>query len=55
MMDDHDLGALPDADVVHSSMFTGEEEVFAFKRCISRLTEMGGERWAAFQGTADGS
>lgn len=50
-----DLGVVPDAEGVHSSMFTGEEEVFAFKRCISRLTEMGGERWAAFEGAAPGS
>ena len=50
-----DLGIIPDAEGAHSSMFTGEEEVFAFKRCISRLTEMGGERWAAFGGGAPGS
>lgn len=42
MMDDLALGA------GQSSIFTGEEEVFAFKRCVSRLTEMGGERWATF-------
>lgn len=26
-------------------IFTGEEEKFAFKRAISRLTEMQGEEW----------
>lgn len=29
-----------EGDDVASSIFTGEEEVFAFKRCVSRLTEV---------------
>ncbi|CDZ98687.1 Predicted ATPase [Phaffia rhodozyma] len=35
-------------DAITSPIFTGEEEVFAFKRCVSRLSEMGGQRWAHF-------
>jgi predicted ATPase len=35
-------------------MFTGEEEVFAFRRCQSRLTEMAGERWALLANTGAG-
>jgi peroxisome-assembly ATPase len=30
---------------LRSSIFTGEEEVFAFRRAISRLVEMQGIRW----------
>ena len=26
-------------------MFTGEEEVFAFARCCSRLVQMGSKEW----------
>ena len=33
-----------------SSMFTGEEEVFAFARCCSRLVEMGSKEWAETAG-----
>jgi protein AFG1 len=29
-----------------SSMFTGEEEVFAFARACSRLVQMGSKEWA---------
>lgn len=29
-----------------SSMFTGEEEVFAFARACSRLVQMGTREWA---------
>lgn len=36
------------AEQMTSPIFTGEEEVFAFKRCVSRLSEMGGKRWAEF-------
>jgi predicted ATPase len=33
-------------DVVgRSSMFTGEEEVFAFARACSRLVQMGSKEW----------
>jgi protein AFG1 len=49
----------PDADaaqglnvdvVGQSSMFTGDEEMFAFARCCSRLVEMGSRQWAAAAG-----
>ncbi|KAI0027597.1 AFG1-like ATPase [Vararia minispora EC-137] len=44
-----DLG-LP-ADVVGaSSMFSGEEEIFAFARCCSRLVQMGSKEWAETAG-----
>lgn len=40
-----DLGL--DADTVGaSSIFTGDEEVFAFARAVSRLSEMGTADWA---------
>jgi peroxisome-assembly ATPase len=29
-----------------SSMFTGEEEIFAFARACSRLVQMGSKEWA---------
>jgi hypothetical protein len=29
----------------NSSIFTGEEEMFAFERAVSRLIEMQGEEW----------
>lgn len=32
-------------------MFTGDEEVFAFARCCSRLVEMGSKTWAESAGT----
>ena len=44
---------LTDQEAVTSPIFTGEEEVFAFKRCVSRLSEMGGTKWSAFQEVAD--
>ncbi|KAL7410944.1 AFG1-like ATPase-domain-containing protein [Mrakia frigida] len=43
-----DLGVKAGKNEVPTAMFSGEEEVFAFKRCGSRLAEMGGERWASF-------
>ncbi|KAI0052763.1 AFG1-like ATPase [Auriscalpium vulgare] len=44
-----DLG-LP-ADIVGaSSMFSGEEELFAFARCCSRLVQMGSREWAETAG-----
>jgi len=43
-----DLGVKAGTNEVPTAMFSGEEEVFAFKRCGSRLAEMGGERWASF-------
>lgn len=35
-----------------SSMFTGEEEVFAFARACSRLVQMGSKEWAETAGDA---
>ncbi|KAI9574798.1 ATPase [Boletus coccyginus] len=40
-----DLG-LPPEVVGASSMFTGEEEIFAFARACSRLVQMGSREWA---------
>ncbi|GAA6048025.1 hypothetical protein JCM3770_000154 [Rhodotorula araucariae] len=49
MMDDLGLSA----DVVGaSSIFTGDEEVFAFARAVSRITEMGSVQWARMQPVA---
>jgi peroxisome-assembly ATPase len=31
-------------------MFTGDEEIFAFARCCSRLVEMGSQQWAETAG-----
>jgi len=45
-----DLG-LSSTDVGVSSMFTGEEEVFAFARCCSRLIQMGTKEWAETTGS----
>lgn len=44
-----DLGLSSDI-VGASSMFTGQEEVFAFARCCSRLVEMGSKQWAETAG-----
>ncbi|KAG5648836.1 hypothetical protein DXG03_000185 [Asterophora parasitica] len=44
-----DLG-LSDQTVGTSSMFTGEEEVFAFARACSRLVQMGSKEWAETAG-----
>lgn len=44
-----DLG-LSDQVVGSSSMFTGEEEVFAFARACSRLVQMGSKEWAEMVG-----
>ncbi|KAF9238772.1 AFG1-like ATPase [Melanogaster broomeanus] len=44
-----DLG-LPPEVVGASSMFTGEEEVFAFARACSRLVQMGSQEWAESAG-----
>ncbi|KAJ8314746.1 hypothetical protein KUTeg_006896 [Tegillarca granosa] len=35
-----DLGIQEKSDIAQSSIFTGEEELFAFERTVSRLTEM---------------
>ncbi|KAH8096695.1 AFG1-like ATPase [Cristinia sonorae] len=40
-----DLGLSPDV-VGASSIFSGEEEIFAFARCCSRLVQMGSKEWA---------
>lgn len=43
MMDDLGL----DANTIgSSSIFTGDEEIFAFARAVSRLSEMGTRQWA---------
>ncbi|KAF8165583.1 AFG1-like ATPase-domain-containing protein [Crassisporium funariophilum] len=44
-----DLGLSNDV-VGTSSMFTGEEEVFAFARACSRLVQMGSKQWAETAG-----
>ncbi|KAJ3516281.1 hypothetical protein NLJ89_g1221 [Agrocybe chaxingu] len=44
-----DLGLSNDV-VGSSSMFTGEEEVFAFARACSRLVQMGSKEWAETAG-----
>lgn len=44
-----DLGLSSDV-VGSSSMFTGQEELFAFARCCSRLVEMGSKQWAETAG-----
>ncbi|KAI0340917.1 AFG1-like ATPase [Trametopsis cervina] len=44
-----DLGLSGDV-VGSSSMFTGEEELFAFARCCSRLVQMGSKEWAETAG-----
>lgn len=33
-----------------SSIFSGEEEIFAFARCCSRLVQMGSKEWAETAG-----
>ncbi|KAK0562172.1 ATPase [Tilletia horrida] len=47
-----DLGLTMD-DIGGSPIFTGEEELFAFARVISRLTEMSSQRWAESSGGRD--
>ena len=44
-----DLG-LSDQQIGHTSIFSGEEEVFAFARACSRLVQMGTKEWAAHAG-----
>ncbi|THH27702.1 hypothetical protein EUX98_g6478, partial [Antrodiella citrinella] len=44
-----DLGLSSDV-VGSSSMFSGEEELFAFARCCSRLVQMGSKEWAESAG-----
>lgn len=44
-----DLG-LSDQVVGASSIFSGEEEVFAFARACSRLVQMGSKEWAETAG-----
>lgn len=45
----NDLGLSLD-DIGVSSLFSGEEEVFAFARCCSRLVQMGSKEWAETSG-----
>lgn len=47
LMDDLDLSA---SDANSSAIFTAEEEIFAFERTISRLTEMQTEQYWNWQG-----
>ena len=52
-MSTHDIiliQGLSDSSVGTSSMFTGEEEIFAFARCCSRLVQMGSKEWAETSG-----
>ncbi|KAL7282579.1 hypothetical protein ACG7TL_004050 [Trametes sanguinea] len=44
-----DLGLSSDI-IGTSSMFTGDEELFAFARCCSRLVQMGSKEWAETAG-----
>ena len=44
------LQGLSESTIGTSSMFTGEEEVFAFARCCSRLVQMGSKEWAETAG-----
>ncbi|KAL1946471.1 hypothetical protein VTO73DRAFT_14575 [Trametes versicolor] len=44
-----DLGLSSDI-IGASSMFTGDEELFAFARCCSRLVQMGSKEWAETAG-----
>lgn len=39
-------------DIGGSPIFTGDEELFAFARVISRLTEMGSRQYAETASTA---
>ncbi len=41
---------LPTDIVGRSSMFTGEEEIFAFARACSRLVQMGSKEWTETAG-----
>jgi len=44
-----DLGLPPDM-IISSSIFSGDEELFAFARCCSRLVQMGSKEWAETSG-----
>jgi protein AFG1 len=44
------LQGLSDQVAGNSSIFTGEEEVFAFQRACSRLVQMGSREWAETAG-----
>ena len=46
------LQGLPVHIVGTSSIFTGEEEIFAFARACSRLVQMGSKEWAETAGDA---
>lgn len=45
-MDCTTIKGLSNEIVGSSSIFSGEEEVFAFARACSRLVEMGSKQWA---------
>lgn len=38
--------------VISSSIFSGDEELFAFARCCSRLVQMGSKEWAETAGAS---
>jgi len=48
-----DLGLLAE-EVGSSSLFSGDEELFAFARCVSRLNEMGTKEWSEESGPLRG-
>jgi len=50
MMDDLGLDA---SKIGTTSLFTGDEELFAFARAVSRLTQMGTKAWAETAGQLD--
>ncbi|WWD19338.1 hypothetical protein CI109_103797 [Kwoniella shandongensis] len=47
VMDDMGINA---DDVGSSSLFSGDEELFAFARCVSRLSQMGTKEWSETSG-----
>lgn len=50
-----DLGIQEKSDLSQASLFTGEEELFAFERTISRLTEMQAEEYWIHRDPSKGS
>ncbi|ORX38251.1 AFG1-like ATPase-domain-containing protein [Kockovaella imperatae] len=44
-----DLGLSAD-EIGSSSLFSGDEELFAFARCVSRLSQMGTQEWSGQSG-----
>uniref|UniRef100_A0A8W8JFW5 Lactation elevated protein 1 n=1 Tax=Magallana gigas TaxID=29159 RepID=A0A8W8JFW5_MAGGI len=50
-----DLGIQEKSDLAQSSIFTGEEELFAFERTVSRLTEMQTEEYWNLRSSVENS